>query len=54
MGALIQTNQAKQVIHKHKYEKELTNWLLEIKGEAFIEIKGLKKESEEDTPEEQG
>jgi len=40
MGALIQTNQAKRIIHKHKYEKELSNWLLEIKGEAFIEIKG--------------
>ena len=39
MGALIQTNQAKRIIHKHKYEKELSNWLLEIKGEAFIEIK---------------
>ena len=44
MGALIQTNQAKQVIHKYKYEQELSNWLLEIKSEAFIEIKGQKNE----------
>jgi len=50
MGALIQTNQAKQVIHKYKYEQELSNWLLEIKSEAFIEIKGQKTEdrAEED------
>jgi peptidyl-prolyl cis-trans isomerase SurA len=46
MGALIQTNQAKQVIHKYKYESELSNWLLEIKSEAFIEIKGQKSEDE--------
>jgi peptidyl-prolyl cis-trans isomerase SurA len=46
MGALIQTNQAKQVIHKYKYEQELSNWLLEIKSEAFIEIKGQKTEDE--------
>lgn len=46
MGALIQTNQAKQVIHKYKYESELSNWLLEIKSEAFIEIKGQKTEDE--------
>lgn len=44
MGALIQTNQAKQVIHKYKYEQELANWLQEIKSEAFIEIKGEKAE----------
>jgi len=49
MGALIQTNQAKQVIHKYKYERELSNWLLEIKSEAFIEIKGQKIEDESDT-----
>jgi peptidyl-prolyl cis-trans isomerase SurA len=40
MGALILANQAKQVIHNYKYESELSNWLLEIKSEAFIEIKG--------------
>lgn len=39
IGALIQANQAQQVIHRRKYEEELANWLLEIKGEAFIEIK---------------
>jgi len=48
MGALIQTNQAKQVIHKYKYESELSNWLLEIKSEAFIEIKGQKTKDESD------
>ena len=40
MGDLIQTNQAQQVIHRRKYEEELAHWLLEIKGESFIEIKG--------------
>lgn len=43
IGALVQANQAKQVIHRRKYEEELANWLLEIKGEAFIEIKGEKE-----------
>jgi peptidyl-prolyl cis-trans isomerase SurA len=40
MGELIQSNQAQQVIHRRKYEEELSNWLLEIKSEAFIEVKG--------------
>jgi len=40
MGNMIQANQAQQVIHRRKFEDELANWLLEIKGEAFIEIKG--------------
>lgn len=39
MGELIQTNQAQQVLHRRKYEEELAFWLLEIKDEAFIEIK---------------
>lgn len=41
MAELIQTNQAQQVLHRRKFEEELSNWLLEIKGEAFIEIKDL-------------
>mgnify|MGYP000111976034 CR=1 FL=1 len=49
MGALIQSNQAKQVIHKYKYESELSNWLLEIKDEAFIELKGKTAEAAADT-----
>ena len=39
MGELIQKNQAQQVIRRRKFEEELANWLLEIKGEAFIDIK---------------
>ncbi len=39
MGELIQTNQAQQILHRRKYEEELALWLLEIKDEAFIEIK---------------
>jgi peptidyl-prolyl cis-trans isomerase SurA len=39
MGELIQTNQAQQILHRRKYEEELAFWLLEIKDEAFIEIK---------------
>lgn len=39
IGAQIQENQAKRVIHRRKYEEELANWLLEIKSEAFIDIK---------------
>ena len=49
MRALIQSNQAKQVIHKYKYESELSNWLLEIKDEAFIELKGKTAEAAADT-----
>jgi len=45
VGERIQINQAKRVIHRRKFEEELSNWLLEIKSEAFIEIKqrGLKQ-----------
>lgn len=39
MGEMIQTNQAQQVLHRRKYEEELAHWLLEIKDEAFIDIK---------------
>lgn len=39
VGALLQANQARQVIHRRKYEEELVSWLQEIKGEAFISVK---------------
>jgi peptidyl-prolyl cis-trans isomerase SurA len=39
MSEMIKANQARQVIHRRKYEEELANWLLEIKGEAYIDIK---------------
>jgi len=39
IGAMVQTNEARQVIHRRKYEEELANWLLEIKDEAYIDIK---------------
>ena len=50
MGELIQTNQAKQVIRQYKYERELSNWLLEIKSEAFIEIKGQQTDKNTEDP----
>jgi len=46
VGDLIQSNQAQQAIHRRKYEEELSNWLLEIKGEAYIDIKGEAVESD--------
>lgn len=39
VGAMLQANQARQVIQRRKYEEELAIWLQEIKGEAFIEFK---------------
>ena len=39
VGALVQSNQARQVIRRRKYEDELASWLQEIKAEAFIEVK---------------
>lgn len=48
MGEMIQTNQAQQVLHRRKYEEELSHWLLEIKHEAFIDIKDPKHRPEED------
>jgi len=39
LGSQIQANQARQVIHRRKYEEELTLWLHEIRGEAYVEIK---------------
>lgn len=48
MGEMIQTNQAQQVLHRRKYEEELAHWLLEIKHEAFIDIKDAKHRPTED------
>jgi len=50
LGSQIQANQARQVIHRRKYEEELGLWLHEIRGEAYIEIKDrtLPEESTED------
>lgn len=39
MAELIQNNQAHQILHMRKFEEELANWLLEIKGESYIDIK---------------
>lgn len=47
MGEMIQTNQAQQVLHRRKYEEELAHWLLEIKHEAFIDIKDPKHQAKE-------
>ena len=48
MGDMIQTSQAQQVLHRRKYEEELALWLLEIKHEAFIDIKDPKHRAEEE------
>ncbi|WP_250655351.1 peptidylprolyl isomerase [Alkalimarinus coralli] len=39
LGNRIQANQARRVIHRRKYDEELTLWLREIREEAFIEFK---------------
>lgn len=39
VGVQLQENQARQVIHRRKYEEELVSWLREIRGESFVEIK---------------
>lgn len=49
IGAIVQTNQARQVIHRRKYEEELANWLLEIRSEAFVSIKDPRYQREEDS-----
>ena len=48
MGETIQTNQAQQALHRRKYEEELTYWLLEIRQEAFVDIKDPKYQAKED------
>jgi len=47
IGALVQANQARQLIYRRKFEEELVLWLQEIKSEAYIEIKDEKYEIEE-------
>jgi len=47
IGALVQANQARQLIYRRKFEEELVLWLYEIKSEAFIEIKDDKYKVEE-------
>ncbi|WP_198343081.1 peptidylprolyl isomerase [Oleiphilus messinensis] len=39
LGEEIQASQAREVLQQRKYEIELQKWLLEIKGEAYIDIK---------------
>ncbi|UZE96678.1 peptidylprolyl isomerase [Alkalimarinus alittae] len=39
LGNRIQANQARQVIHRRKYEEELSLWLREIREEAYVEFK---------------
>ncbi|MDX1451023.1 MAG: peptidylprolyl isomerase [Oleiphilaceae bacterium] len=50
IGAMIQTNQARQVIHRRKYEEELANWLQEIRSEAFVSIKDERFKALEENP----
>ena len=47
LGAEMLSNQARQVLYRRKFEEELSSWLLEIKGESYIEIKGQEPEEEE-------
>ncbi len=47
MGDMIQTNQAQQLLHRRKFEEELALWLLEIKHEAFVDIKDPKHRPKE-------
>lgn len=39
IGDLVQANQARQILHRQKYEEELQNWLGEIRDEAYVELK---------------
>lgn len=47
IGAMVQANQARQLIYRRKFEEELVLWLQELKSEAFIEIKDEKYQVEE-------
>lgn len=46
VGDLMVSNQARQIIYRRKFEEELSSWLLEIKGESYIEIKGKESATE--------
>lgn len=39
MSQLVQQNKAREIIRNRKYKEELQNWLLQIRDEAFVEIK---------------
>ncbi len=39
IGQQIQENQARQILHRRKYEEELQIWLSEIRDEAFVQMK---------------
>ncbi len=39
IGDRVQSGQARQILHRRRYEEELQNWLSEIRDEAFVEIK---------------
>ncbi len=39
MGEEMQANQARAVIRKRKFNEELSNWLRELRSQAFIDIK---------------
>ncbi len=39
LGSQIQANQVRQILHRRKYEEELTLWLVQIREEAYVEIK---------------
>ncbi|OZG71498.1 molecular chaperone SurA [Hahella sp. CCB-MM4] len=39
IGDQLQANQARQALHRRRYEEELQNWLGEIRDEAFVELK---------------
>ena len=39
IGDLLQASQARQILHRRRYEVELQNWLGEIRDESYVEIK---------------
>lgn len=39
IGKQLQESQARQVLHRRKYEEELQAWLSEIRDEAYVQIK---------------
>jgi len=39
VGDKVQASQARQILHRRRYERELQSWLGEIRDEAFVEIK---------------
>ena len=51
LGNRIQANQARQVIHRRKYEEELSLWLREIREEAYVEFKDRSDPEEQDDSE---